>query len=149
MLSKKTKYALKAVLHLAEEYGKPQPILISGLAQKNRIPKKFLELILLELKNKGLLLSKKGKGGGYLLARNPRDISLGEVIPFLEEMVESMPCLHPQKSKRCEECRDLHACSVRMLMKEVSDSVSRVLNLTTLADLVERTRRAEAGMYYI
>lgn len=149
MLSKKTKYALKAVLHLAEEHGKPQPILISGLAQKNRIPKKFLELILLELKNKGLLISKKGKGGGYLLARNPRDITLGEVIPFMEDMVESMPCLHPQKPKRCEECRDLHACSVRLVMKEISDSVSQVLRKTSLADLVEKTRRAESGMYYI
>ncbi len=149
MLSKKVKYALEAMLYLAEKSRSSQPILISDLAKNNQIPKKFLELILLELKNKGLLASKKGKGGGYLLARRPQDILLGEIIPFQESMVDTLPCLHPKKQVRCDDCRDLQSCAVRMIMKEIGDSVTKILNLTSLADLLEKSSKNHSSMYYI
>ena len=90
MLSKKSKYALKALIVLAKEYGQG-PVLISDIAQREDIPRKFLELILLELKNQGILQSKKGKGGGYFLGRPPHQVSVGHVIRVLEGPLAPLP----------------------------------------------------------
>ncbi len=92
MLSKKSKYALKAMMVLAKEYGQG-PVLISDLAQREDIPRKFLELILLELKNQGLLQSKKGKGGGYFLRRDPQMISVGHIVRVLDGPIAPLPCV--------------------------------------------------------
>ena len=83
MLSNKTKYALKALQVLAKEYGQG-PVLISEIARRETIPPKFLELILLELKNQGILQSKKGKGGGYFLSRTPQSVSMGQIVRIME-----------------------------------------------------------------
>src|SRR3989339_1029955 len=105
MISNKTKYALKAVLMLTGKYVSEEPVLIAEIAEKESIPKKFLESILLELKNKGLLQSKKGKGGGYLLARSPNQISFGDVIGIFENPFGSLPCLGGKVYRRCDECK--------------------------------------------
>ena len=153
MLSSKTKYALQAVLVLAEEYDRG-PVLISTLAERERLPKKFLELILLELKNHGLLRSKKGKGGGYALARPPAEITMGHVIRVLDGPLAPTPCVSQTAYHRCGECRDEARCGIRLVMKDVRDATARILDNTSLADVLLRTQEASAQqravpMYYI
>jgi Rrf2 family protein len=152
-LSQKTKYALRALQLLAREHGKG-PILISELAVKEDIPKKFLELILLELKHQGILQSKKGKGGGYFLRQPPDKVTLGQVIRAFDGPLAPLPCVSETSFRRCEECRDEMICGTRHVMKEVRDAMAKILDGTTLADLLKRvdtlTKDRKAGlMYYI
>ena len=141
MLTRKSKYGLKALLVLAEA---PDggPMLISELAARQRMPKKFLEAILLELKRAGLLHSKKGKGGGYVLGRKPTEITVGQVIRVLEGPLALTPCVSQTAYRRCEECPDEDACGVRLAMKEVRDATARILDNTTLASLNVQVGRA-------
>jgi Rrf2 family protein len=150
MISKKTKYALKAVLMLTGKYASKEPVLISEIAEKESIPKKFLEAILLELKNKGLLKSKKGKGGGYLLARSPNQIGFGEVIGIFENLFGSLPCLNESVHRRCDECQKGSACGIHMVMQEVYRTTSSILNITTFQDVYDRMRNTnQEAMYFI
>ena len=141
MISKKTKYGLKALIYLAREYDKG-PTLIADLARDERIPKKFLELILLALKNKGVLQSKKGKGGGYYLGRPPAKISMGEVVRLLEGPLAPVPCVSVMAYAKCEECIDEQTCGIRLVMKDVRDAIADILDGTTLADVLDRVERA-------
>ena len=136
MISRKTKYGLQALIYLAKKYGKG-PVLIAELAKRERIPKKFLESILLDLRNKGILQSKKGKGGGYALARPPHAITMGEVIRVLEGPLAPVPCVSQTAYRKCEECRDENSCEIRMVMKQVRDAIANILDHTTLADLLK------------
>ncbi len=140
MISKKTKYALKALLYLAREYDRG-PILISDLAREERIPKKFLELILLTLKNSGILQSKKGKGGGYYLGKHPSVITMGSVIRILEGPLAPVPCVSESAYAKCEECVDEQNCGIRLVMKDVRDAMARILDGATLAEVMERVER--------
>ena len=106
MLSNKTKYALKAMLYIASRCGNAESVLSAEIAAKEGIPRKFLEMILLQLKNKGLLSSRKGKGGGYLLTREPREISFGDVIRVFEGSMAPVPCVEPGRQARCPECQE-------------------------------------------
>ena len=142
MISKKTKYALKALIYLARCYDKG-PILISDLARDERIPKKFLELILLSLKNNGILQSKKGKGGGYYLGKPPREISMGKVIRLLDGPLAPVPCVSETAYAKCAECHDEKTCGIRLVMKEVRDAMAKILDSTSLADVLERINVAE------
>jgi Rrf2 family protein len=144
MLSHKTKYALKALMVLAKEYGQG-PVLISDIAQREDIPRKFLELILLELKNQGILQSKRGKGGGYLLGRAPHQVSVGQIVRVLEGPVAPLPCVSKTAYMRCRECRDERTCGIRLIMKEVRDATAKILDSTTLADLLKRVQLAVEG----
>ena len=144
MLSKKTKYALKAMMVLAKEYGQG-PVLISDIAQREGIPRKFLELILLELRNQGVLQSKKGKGGGYFLGRPPQQISVGQIVRILEGPLAPLPCVSKTAYMRCRECRDERTCGIRMVMKEVRDSTAKILDSTTLADMLQRVEMVVTG----
>ncbi|MCW8133101.1 MAG: Rrf2 family transcriptional regulator [Planctomycetota bacterium] len=144
MLSNKVKYALKAMLHLAREHGKG-PVLIADLAEKEGIPKKFLELILLELRNHGLLQSKKGKGGGYSLSMNPDLITMGQIIRLIEGPLAPLPCVSQTRYERCSDCVDEAACGLRMIMKEVRDATARILDGANLKDLLERVERTHAA----
>jgi Rrf2 family protein len=137
MLSHKAKYALKALLVLAQEYGQG-PILISEIADRETVPRKFLELILLELKNNGLLQSKKGKGGGYALARPPELIHVGDILRVVDGPIALLPCVSKSAYTRCEECRDERSCGIRLVMKDVRDATSQILDATSLADLLKR-----------
>ncbi len=143
MLSHKSKYALKALIVLSQEYGKG-PLLISEIAHRESIPRRFLELILLELKNQGVLRSKKGKGGGYTLSAPPRQISVGHVLRMLEGPLAPFPCVSKTAYERCAECRDEKTCGVRLLMKEVRDATAAILDSTTFEDVLKRAQ-AVAG----
>ncbi len=144
MLSKKTKYALKGLTVLAKEYGQG-PVLISDIAQREGIPRKFLEIILLELRNDGILHSKKGKGGGYFLAKPPSQISIGHVIRVLDGPLAPLPCVSRTAYMRCRECRDERTCGIRMVMKQVRDATAQILDSTTLADMLKRVEVAVTG----
>ena len=144
MLSKKAKYGLRALLLLAREHGKG-PVLIADLARSERIPKKFLELILLDLKNHGVLQSKKGKGGGYSLGKVPEAISLGHVIRVLDGPLAPIPCVSQTAYLKCEECKDETTCGIRIVMKEVRDATARILDGTSLADVLNRVARLSKG----
>jgi len=153
MLSMKAKYGLRALIYLAEHEGEG-PILISDLADKEKIPKKFLELILLALKNHGILQSKKGKGGGYLLGRKPQAIKMGRVIRLLDGPLAPLPCVSQTAYVACDECEDEKTCGIRILMKDVRDAIANILDNTTLADVLRRVENArktplEALMYHI
>src|SRR5262245_12791119 len=152
MLSMKAKYGLRALTVLAREYGRG-PVLIAELAGRERIPHKFLELILLELKRKGILQSKRGKGGGYHLSRPPSEVSVGELIRALNGPLALLPCVSQSAYQRCDECLDEATCGIRDVMKEVRDATSSILDATTLADMVSRTQQTALGkqqvMYHI
>lgn len=141
MLSKKAKYALIASLHLARRVGEG-PISIGDLATREGIPRKFLELILLELKNRGILHSQKGKAGGYSLGRTPAEISVGEIVRVIEGPVALLPCVSVTAYRRCEECRDEKLCGIRMIFQEVRDATATLLDGATLADLLDRENEA-------
>src|SRR6478735_8349969 len=129
MLSKKTKYALLAMIALAKE---PQgnPTMIASLAKNERIPKKFLELILLDLKSLGVVQSRKGKHGGYYLSRSPDEIRLGQIIRGIEGPLAPLPCVSQTAYARCDECRDERACGLRLIMKDVRDATAKILDNT-------------------
>ncbi len=153
MISKKTKYGLRAVLLLAREYGRG-PLLISEVAEREGIPKKFLELILLELKNKGILQSKKGKGGGYALGKAPENVTFGQVVRALEGPLAPVPCVSQTAYMKCEECRDELTCGIRIVMKQVRDATAKIVDGTTLAQVLHQIdslakNRQEAAMYFI
>jgi Rrf2 family protein len=141
MLTHKSKYALKALLVLAKEFGQG-PVLISEVSRRERIPRKFLELILLELKNEGLLGSKKGKGGGYFLARSPHAIHVGDVLRALAGPLAMTSCVSQTGYRRCEECIDERTCGVRLVMKEVRDATAKILDATSLTDILKRVEVA-------
>ena len=148
MISKKTKYALKALEELAHCSGNDCPVLISSLAKKRKIPQKFLEAILLELKNNGILQSKKGKGGGYFLAKKPSQIKLGAVLRILEGPLAPLPCLSHTAYEKCKECDDEATCAIRLMMKEAYEKAVDFLDHTTLQEMVDHTRNAELSVNY-
>ena len=128
------------MLELAGESGR-SPIQASELAQRQRLPKKFLEAILLELKRHGVVQSKKGKGGGYFLRRKPADITFGEVIRVLDGPLAAVPCVSQMAYMKCTECVDEQTCGVRLAMKEVRDATAHILDNTTLADVNKKLAR--------
>src|SRR5260370_34041071 len=144
MLSNKTKYALKALQVLAKEFGQG-PVLISEIARRENIPPKFLEIILLELKTQGILQSKKGKGGGYFLARSPQTVSIGHVVRIMEGPLALLPCVSRTSYMRCRECRDERTCGLRIVMKDVRDATAKILDSTTLADVLKRGEAVVEG----
>lgn len=133
-LTQKAKYALKALVFLAKAY-ESGPVLINRIAESEGISRKFLELILLELKNNGVLQSKKGRGGGYWLAQPPEDIYLGHVIRIFEGALAPLPCASKRYYRRCE-CADEATCEVRAVMLKVKAATLRVLDTTTVRDMV-------------
>ena len=153
-ISRKTKYGLRAMYALGRKYGEGN-VLIATLAEEERIPLKFLEAILLELKGSGLLESRKGKKGGYRLMKPPEDIPVGAVIRALEGPLAPLPCASERMYQPCEECVDVDSCGTRMVMREVRDEIARVLDGTTLAQVIERedaareSAKPDSLMFYI
>jgi len=154
-LSKKGKYALRALYHLAREHGRG-PVLIATLSREESIPHKFLELILLNLKNSGLVDSKKGRNGGYYLSRTPEQITIGSVIRLIDGPLAPLPCASETAYRKCEECIDAQNCGTRIVMRRVRDAMAEILDHTTLADVcAEVDTRRKAGdmpeelMFYI
>lgn len=140
-ITQKTKYALKALIFLAKEKERG-PILISEISERERIPRKFLELILLELKNHGFLQSKMGKGGGYYLSRPPESIFLGSVIRIFDGALAPLPCASKRYYRKCEECIDENTCEIRQVMLEVKAAILQILDKTSVADTLTKNPRA-------
>lgn len=154
-LSKKGKYALRALYHLTRAQGRG-PVLIATLSQEEAIPHKFLELILLHLRNNGIVESKKGRNGGYSLAKDPSKITIASVIRVIDGPLAPLPCASETAYRKCDECTDEGMCETRIVMRRVRDAMADILDKTTLADVcaeVDALRKAaepdEALMFYI
>jgi Rrf2 family protein len=150
MLTMKTRYSLKALAILAERAGQ-QPVLIAEMAEREAIPRKFLEAILRELRQHGFLTAQRGRGGGYRLNKAPDEIALADVIRALDGPIAPVPCLSRTAYQRCSECKSEHACGVRLVLRDLHEATTGVLERTTLADLVRRTREAasESPLRYV
>jgi len=140
MLSNKSKYGLKALMHLV---GAARPMLADHIALENQIPRKFLDVIMLELKRAGFVTGKKGRGGGYMLARPPERITVGQVIRTLDGSFAPIGCTSRVAYKPCKDCPDEAMCRVRDLMIDVRDQMSMVLDNTSIAALNARQTRGE------
>lgn len=134
MLSKKTKYGIKALAFIARQEGN-KPVQTAEIARSENISHKFLESILLLLKNSGILGARKGKGGGYYLLKNPVEVKMTQVIRVLEGPIAMLPCVSLNYYEKCDDCPDEKSCSVNALMIQVRDSTLKVLGENTLADL--------------
>jgi Rrf2 family protein len=134
MISKKAKYAIKALKVLTEEYGKG-PVLISRISEKEKIPKKFLEAILLDLRNNGILQSQKGKGGGYMLRVPPEDVNFSKILRIIDGPISPTLCVSLYFYGKCDDCVDEENCSLRVIMQRWRDANLGVLDTTTLKDL--------------
>ena len=131
MISKKAKYAIKALKVLTEEFGKG-PVLISYISARENIPKKFLEAILLELRNHGILQSQKGKGGGYLLRIDPARVNLAQVLRVIDGPIAPTPCVSLNFYVKCDDCQDEATCALKPIMERVRDANLGVYENTTL-----------------
>lgn len=138
MLSKRSKYAIKAVLALARRRNH-EAVRIADLAKAEQIPKKFLEGILLTLRNNGLLQSRKGQQGGYFLARSPEDIYLGQIVRLLDGPLAPIPCASETAYARCADCPDETRCGVRIAMRAVRDATAEILDNTSVQQLLRKT----------
>jgi Rrf2 family protein len=139
MLTKKGKYGLKAMVHLASaEFGQPVPVL--EIAEQQRIPKKFLDGILSELRNAGFVHSKMGKGGGYLLARPAREIMVGDIVRTNDGPLAPVPCASKTRYRRCDDCLDEDVCAVRKVMQNAQRALSEVLDNCSLERMSNNAR---------
>jgi len=140
MISRKAKYGLKALIYLAR-HTSGGPVLIERLSRDERIPRKFLEQILLELKKKGLLASRKGRGGGYKLGRPANRISMAEIIRILDGPLAPVPCVSVTAFGPCEECLDPRRCGIRLVMQDVRDGIADILENTSLQEVLKRVHK--------
>jgi Rrf2 family protein len=140
MLSQKAKYALRALLVLAEE-GDDKPVLIADIAERHNLPKKFLEQILLDLKHHGLVQSRRGRSGGYSLLKPASEISFGQVVRIIDGPLAPLPCLSVMAYRRCEECEDEENCAIRRVFALTHQVTTTVLDRTTLAEALRESRR--------
>ena len=136
MLSQKAKYALRALLMLARQ-PQGEMVLVGDIAEEQNVPKKFLELILLELRKHGLLFSQRGRGGGYTLARPAEGITFGQVIRIVDGPIAPLPCASVTGYRRCADCQDERTCEIRKVMRSVRDAMAEILDRTSLADAVD------------
>jgi len=133
MLSKKSQYAFKALIYLTEKYMQG-PVLISEISKKKKIPLKFLENILLELKKADILDSKKGKGGGYFLKKDPAKVKVADIVRLVNGPIAMLPCVSLYFYERCKNC-DEKQCGLHDLMIEVRDASLNILENRSLKDL--------------
>lgn len=137
MLSKKAQYSLYALTYLAKKYD-DGPVLISEIAKEEKLPKKFLETILLELKNMGVVSSKKGKGGGYYLIKKPENINFADIIRLFDGAIALLPCVTYHYYEECNHCKDENTCGVKSVVKEIRDKTVAILKNTTLKDIIDK-----------
>jgi Rrf2 family protein len=131
MISKKCKYAIKALLYLADHQSEDRSIFSSEIAEQEKIPKKFLETILRELRNFKLLQSQRGKTGGYRLLKDPKDIFLAELIRQIDGPIAMLPCVSLNYYTSCEEC-DEENCQIKNVFEQVRDETLKVLTTTSI-----------------
>lgn len=135
MLTQKTRYSILAMQRLAKEFGKGT-LMINEIAESEKIPKRFLESILLELKNNGYLGSKLGKKGGYYLLKKPESVNLLGIIRLFEGSIALLPCTSEKYYQVCEHCNDVENCNVRLTFKDIRDYTFNKLANTSLAQLI-------------
>jgi Rrf2 family protein len=135
ILSMKTRYAMVALTRLARDYGKG-PVHIKKISEEEKIPLSFLENILLELKKVEILGSKLGKSGGYFLLKEPKDVSLADIIRKFEGSAALMYCVSENAYQPCEFCKDEETCRIRGVFSEIRDATNDVLNRTNLESLI-------------
>lgn len=131
MISKKAKYAFKALIHLAGRADRT--VQTDEIARAEGIPRKFLEQILLELKHRGLIASRRGRAGGYTMAARPQDITVGQVLRMIDGPVAPLSCISRTAYRRCADCRDEATCGVRRMFADAHAATLRALDATTLA----------------
>ncbi len=138
MLTSKAKYALRAMIDLAAQEGEEprRPLFIGDIAARQDIPRRFLENILLELRKHGLVVSHRGKMGGYALARAPSEITFADVIRAIDGPLALTPCTSRTAYQRCEDCKDEATCAVRKTLILVRDATAGILEATTLAGAI-------------
>ena len=145
----KCKYGLRALYRLTREYEKG-PVLIAYVSERERIPRKFLEAILLQLKRSGIVDSRKGRGGGYLLAKPPNKIALGAIIRAIDGPLAPSPCAREGVDRFCVECSPKRTCETRIVMREVRDAIAGILDHTTLAEVCRRAPEdGEGALDYV
>jgi Rrf2 family protein len=133
VLSQKCKYALQALLVMARQPDDGM-LLVSEIAERGKLPRKFLEAILLELNRNGLVRSRRGRGGGYALAKSPDQISFGQVVRILDGQLAPLACASVHYYRQCDDCPNEAACLIRPVMRRVRDATARELEGTSLAD---------------
>ncbi|WP_041535214.1 RrF2 family transcriptional regulator [Parvularcula bermudensis] len=146
MISQKAKYALRAMVLLARAHAEDEALIIADISERQNIPKKFLEQILLDLKRHGLLDSRRGKNGGYMLLRPADQITFGEVLRIIEGPIAPLPCLSKMAYRKCEDCDGEKSCEIRRVFAEVADATRAVLDKTTIADAIADERLAPANL---
>ncbi|UCG27761.1 MAG: Rrf2 family transcriptional regulator [Bacteroidales bacterium] len=137
MLSKKSQYSIYALVKLAKERDKG-PILIRDIAESEKIPRKFLEAILLDLRNLGIIASKKGKGGGYYLIKDPAEIDLATIIRKFDGALALISCASKNYYEQCKHCKDERTCGVKNVFDDVRNETDRMLRSTSIADIISR-----------
>jgi Rrf2 family protein len=135
MLSKKTRYAMVALSYLAKENSN-RAVMSTEIAKNEKIPQRFLENILLELKKLGMLGSKSGKTGGYYLIKKPEDVRLSDIVRHFEGAIALLYCVSEKQYQPCEFCKDEATCKIRGVFKEIRDTTFGILEKTTLRDLI-------------
>ena len=153
MLTHKAKYALKAILVLARKADEG-PVMIGDLAKAASVPKKFLELILLELRNKGVLQSRRGKLGGYMLNVSPRKITVGDIVRMVDGPMAPVQCLSKTAYRRCSDCNEEGTCGVRLALKEAYEASLMIMEKTTVDDILNMMEASQgvendSTMFYI
>jgi Rrf2 family protein len=144
MLSQKAKYALRALLFLAEA-PPGEAVLISDIATRHHIPKKFLEQILLDLKNHGLVQSRRGRSGGYALLKSASEISFGQVLRIIDGPLAPLPCLSRVAYRKCSDCTDENACALRRVFAISHQATVTVLDQTSLANALAGAKDLRRG----
>jgi Rrf2 family protein len=141
MLSQKARYALHALIVLAEHSG-DEPLQIADVAEEARVPRKFLEQILLDLKKRGIVRSQRGRAGGYLLGKPAKEISFADVIRVIDGPLALAPCVSVTAYHKCEDCVDEATCSIRKVLLAARDATAQVLESRTIAQAVITARKA-------
>lgn len=135
MLSKKAKYAFKALEYIARHNDR-SPLFISEIAEKQRIPRKFLELILLELKKEGVLGSRLGKQGGYYLEMPASEITFGRIVRLIDGPIAMLPCVSTKEYKPCADCKDEKTCGLRHILARAREATTGILDQVTISDML-------------
>lgn len=145
MITQKMKYALKALLALADEAAKPVPeaLTIEVIAKRSGTPKRFLEHILLEVRNAGIIASTRGRSGGYQLIKPPAEVSISELLRLIDGPIAPLPCLSRRAYQRCEDCADEETCRIRKVFADIFWSYLVIIDSLTLADMLRSTAVAD------
>ena len=138
MITQKMKYALKALLVLADEAAKPRPdpLTIEVIAKRSDAPKRFLEHILLDLRNAGIIASTRGRSGGYQLIQTPAEVSISELLRLIDGPIAPVPCLSRSAYQRCQDCTDEQTCRIRRVFADVFWTYLVIIDSLTLADML-------------